>query len=182
MDAASGDLKRGPYAFTANVRGIDVDPEAGLVFGATRGSGVEIMDAATGAPITVTPAGASPWRSHGVAWDGVNDRLYVGTADAEGSTDGVRVFAGATWELVGTIPMANADLRSLAVDTASGWLIAGHQSATFDASGVSVYSTDDLSLVARLSAHAYGNKVYGVSVNPTDGEIYVSARDRFPRA
>ncbi len=49
LDQASGAVKRGPFDFDANVRGIDVDLERGRVLGATRGTGFYIADATTGA-------------------------------------------------------------------------------------------------------------------------------------
>lgn len=59
-------------------------------------------------------------------------------------------------------------------------MVVGNQSTTFDQSGVTVFAAADLSLVKRLSAHEFGNKVYGVSIDAERDLLYVSARDRFP--
>jgi hypothetical protein len=45
---------------------------------------------------------------------------------------------------------------------------------------VLVLKAADLSTIQDYTATAYGNKVYGVAVNPLKGLVYVSARDRFP--
>jgi DNA-binding beta-propeller fold protein YncE len=103
----------------------------------------------------------------------------VGNDNAAG-TEGVRVYDAATLELKQSLALAAPDIRSLAVDPIAGRLYLGHSTTTFDASGVTVLKTADLSSIARYSKHEYGNKVYGISVDPTRGRVYVSARDRYP--
>ncbi len=181
MDATSGERLAGPFAVSGGVRGLDVDWAGGRVFVGVRGTGFEVRSLANGDLIGTVegPADAGAWRSHGVAWDAVGRRLYVGNSDASGSTEGIHVY-DADLSLIARVPVAAADYRSLAVDGAAGLLVAGDQTDVFDQSGVTVYRTSDLSMVKRLSAHAYGNKVYGVSIDPVRHTLYVSARERFP--
>jgi len=61
-----------------------------------------------------------------------------------------------------------------------GLVVVGNQSTTFEQSGATVFAASDLSEVKRLSAHTYGNKVYGVSIDADRDLLYVSARDRYP--
>jgi DNA-binding beta-propeller fold protein YncE len=172
---------RGPFAFSGNVRGLDVDLANGRVFGTTRGTGFDVMDASTGALIqTVTTDGAN-WRSHGIAWDPVAQRVYVSNSDVSGATASVRVYDPATFTVEAEVLTSAApDLRSVAVDPIAKRLYLGHQSDAFDASGVLVLSSTDLTTIKDYPKTAYGNKVYGVSVDAAKGVVYVSARDRFP--
>ncbi|WP_025158926.1 metallophosphoesterase [Leifsonia aquatica] len=182
LDTKTDTVKRGPFTFAANVRGLDVDLATGRVFGATRQTGFQVMDAYTGAAITtVDTAGAANWTSHGIAVDTVANRLYV-TNDNAAGTEGVRVYDATTYALLQTVSVAKPDYRSIAVDPAAGRLYIGHSTDTFEASGVRVLKAADLTEIANFSAHAYGNKVYGVSVDASKGVVYVSARDRYPAA
>ncbi|MCW4385611.1 metallophosphoesterase [Salinibacterium sp. SYSU T00001] len=180
MDATSGALVRGPYAFSGGVRGMDVDFEGRRVFGALRGTGFDVADADTGALVQTVTTDAVAWRSHGVAYDPVNDLIYVSNSDTAGSTEGIRVFSGADYSLLSSLAVEAADFRSIAVDPVAQRVYVGHQSDIYDDSGISVYAAADLSLIQRLSAYAYGNKVYGVSVDSARGVVYVSARERYP--
>jgi DNA-binding beta-propeller fold protein YncE len=180
LDLKTDTVKRGPFAFAANVRGMDVDLATGRVFGAIRQTGFQVMDANTGAAITtVDTAGAANWTSHGIAVDTVANRLYV-TNDNAAGTEGVRVYDVTTYALLQTLEVAKPDYRSVAVDPAAGRLYIGHSTDTYDASGVRVLKAADLTEIAGYSAHAYGNKVYGISVDSAKGVVYVSARDRYP--
>ncbi|MFL1999917.1 metallophosphoesterase [Microbacterium sp. A1-JK] len=183
MDAQTGARVAGPFAFSSGgVRGMDVDFAGGRVFAGLRGSGFDVRDAATGALIRAVeaPADGGAWRTHGVAYDAVNDLIYVSNSDTAESTQGIRVYSGADYSLVDTLDVAGADFRSIAVDPATDTVVVGHQSTTFDNSGVSIYHADGLGLVERLEEHRYGNKVYGVSIDPKTHRLYVSARDRYP--
>ncbi len=182
MDAETGAKVAGPFAFTGGVRGLDVDTEGGRVFGGVRGSGFDVMNAATGELIRTVegPADGGAWRTHGVAYDEVNDLIYVSNSDAAGSTQGIRVYRGSDYALVETLAVDGADFRSIDIDPATGTVVVGHQGITFDNSGASVYRASGLSLVQRLSAHQYGNKVYGVSIDTERDVLFVSARDRYP--
>lgn len=182
MDAETGERVRGPFAFSGGVRGMDVDLERGLVYGGTRGSGFDIADAVTGELIRTVagPADGGAWRTHGVAYDPVEDLLYLSTSDAAGSTAGVRIYSGADQTLVGSLAVEGADFRSISVDGAAGIFVVGHQTSAYDASGVSIYRTADLSLLERLEEHRYGDKVYGVSIDTERNLLFVSARDRYP--
>lgn len=182
MDAKTGDKVAGPFAFSGGVRGMDVDFAGGRVFGGLRGTGFDVRNATTGELITAVegPADGGPWRTHGVAYDEKNNLIYVSNSDTEGSTQGIRVYKGTDYTLVGTLAIDGSDFRSIDVDSATGAVVVGHQSTTFEKSGVSVYRAGDLGLVERLSAHTYGNKVYGVSIDPKSHALYVSARDRYP--
>jgi len=173
-------IVRGPFALSANVRGIDVDLEAGRVYGATRGTGFQVMDAVTGAQIeTVTTTSSTSWKSHGIAVDPTTKRLYVTSEDTSG-VDGVRVYSTVDYSLLQTLQVAAPDLRSVAVDPVAQRLYIGHMTDAFEKSGVLVLNAGDLTQIANYSATAYGNKVYGVSVDPTKGTVFVSNRDRFP--
>lgn len=182
MDAQSGERVRGPFAFSGGVRGMDVDLQRGLVYAGTRGSGFDVADAQTGALIQTVagPTDGGAWRTHGVAYDPVDDLLYVSNSDTAGSTEGIRVYRGSDLELLQRLPVTAADFRSIAVDGAAGLVVVGHQSSTFDGSGVSIYRTSDLSLVQRLAEHRYGNTVYGVSIDTERHQLFVSARLRYP--
>src|SRR5690606_27550213 len=75
MDAETGERVRGPFAFTGGVRSMDVDFGRGLVYGGTRGSGFDVADAETGELLQTVagPEDSDPWRSHGIAYDPVDD-------------------------------------------------------------------------------------------------------------
>ncbi len=182
MDAETGERVRGPFAFTGGVRGMDVDFGRGLVYGGTRGTGFDVADAETGELLQTVagPEDSDPWRSHGIAYDPVDDLLYVSTSDAGGSTEGVRVFRGDDYTLVGSLAYDGADFRSISVDGAAGLFVVGHQTSDFNNSGASVYRTDNLSLVKRLGAYEFGDKVYGVSIDTERNLLFVSARERYP--
>jgi hypothetical protein len=159
---------------------MDVDLERGLVYGGTRGAGFDVADANTG-ELRQTVAGVADggaWRTHGVAYDAAGDLLYISNSDASGSTEGIRVYGGGDLVLQKRQSVANADYRSIAVD--GGLVVVGNQSTTFEQSGATVFAASDLSEVKRLSAHTYGNKVYGVSIDADRDLLYVSARDRYP--
>ncbi|WP_411698396.1 metallophosphoesterase [Conyzicola sp.] len=181
IDIATDAVKRGPFAFTANVRGIDVDLEGGRVFGTTRQTGFQVMDATTGANLALVATAGTNWQSHGVAFDASTGRLYV-TNNVAAGTDGVRVYDTKTadYPLVQSLAVTAPDLRAVAVDPLAQRLYLAHQSDTFDASGVLVLKAGDLSTIVNYPGSAYGNKVYGISVDPSKGQVYVSARDRFP--
>lgn len=182
MNAETGERVRGPFAFTGSVRGMDVDLARGLVFGGTRGTGFDVADAETGELIQTVagPSDVGAWRTHGVAYDPVDDLLYVSNSDATGSTAGVRVYRGADLSLVGSLAVDGSDFRSISVDGGAGIFVVGHQTSAYNASGVSIYRTSDLSLVERLEEHRYGDKVYGVSIDAERNLLFVSARDRYP--
>ena len=180
LDIDSGAIKRGPFSFNGSARGMDIDTVTKRVFGATRGTGVDILNGVTGERIETFAPSLTGWRTHGVEFDEVNGLLYLSNSDADGSTEGVRVYDGETLELVRALEVAAADFRSITVDPVAERFYVGHQSSTFNQSGVSVYSTDTFELIVTLSDHAYGNKVYGVSVDSSLGKVYVSARDRHP--
>ncbi len=182
MDDETGERIGEPMLFGGGVRGMDVDIAGERVFGATRGTGFEVRNVTTGALIQTVegPSDGGAWRSHGIAYDPVNDLIYVSNSDASGSTQGIRVYSGADYSLVRTLDHEGADFRSIAVDGEAGIVVVGHQSITFDDSGISVYSAADLTLVKRLGAYAYGNKVYGVSIDTERDRVFVSARERYP--
>lgn len=184
MDAGTGALVRGPYAFSGGVRGLDIDAEGGRVFGAVRGGGFDVADATTGELVQTVagPADSTPWRTHGVAYDSANDLVYISNSDAAGSTEGVRVYQGSDYALVKRLELANADFRSIAVDGEAGVVVVGHQTSDFDKSGVSLFAASDLTLIERLEEYRYGDKVYGFSLDPQRHLLYVSARDRYPTA
>ncbi len=108
--------------------------------------------------------------------------MCIRDSDNAAGTEGVRVYDATTYAPLQTLAVAKPDYRSLAVDPAAGRLYIGHSTDTFEASGVRVLKTADLSEIANFSAHAFGNKVYGVSVDSAKGVVYVSARDRYPAA
>lgn len=177
LDQASGAVKRGPFDLDANVRGMDVDLARGRVLGATRGTGLTVMDATSGALVQKVELAGENWSSHGVAYDAVNDRVYLSNENTAG-TVGLRVL-DSSYAVVGTVDVAAPVVwRSVAVDPVAGRVYLGHAGVTD--SGVTVLKTSDLSQVARLSELAYGSKVYGVSVDTVRGRVYVSARDRHP--
>ena len=184
MDAETGERIAGPYSLSGSARGMDIDVEGGRLFAATRGSGFEVRDLTNGDLVTTVegPTDAGAWRSHGIAYDAVNDLIYVSNSDAGGSTEGIRVYSGTDYTLQRSLAYDGADFRSIAVDGEAGIVVVGHQSITFDDSGASVYSASDLSLIKRLSEYQYGNKVYGVSIDADRDVLYVSARDRYPAA
>lgn len=182
MDAETGALVKGPFAFSGGARGMDADFAGGRVFGGLRGTGFDVRDAETGELIQAVegPADGGAWRTHGVAYDAVNNLIYVSNSDAGGSTEGIRVYDGTDYSLIARLAHEASDFRSITVDPASDMVVVGHQDTTFDASGVSIYRASDLALIERLSAHEYGNKVYGVSIDPAAHALHVSARDRYP--
>ncbi|SFN18173.1 hypothetical protein SAMN05421671_5618, partial [Pimelobacter simplex] len=180
VDSTTGALKRGPFAFDANIRGLDVDLGRGRVIGATRGAGFVVMDAQTGAMVQQVAIDDATWRSHGVAYDAQHDLVYVSNSDSPTATVGLRVFKGADYSQVAEVARTAPQWRSVAVDPGHGRIYLGEQNETFDNSGVTVLEAEDLTQVARLSTHQYGNKVYGIAVDPTRHRIYVSARDRYP--
>ena len=92
----------------------------------------------------------------------------------------MRVYDATTFELLQSLAVTAPDYRSIAVDPAAGRLYVGHSRDTFEASGVRVLKAADLTEIADYPGTAYGNKVYGVSVDSALGKVYVSARDRFP--
>ena len=161
---------------------MDVDLDRGLVYGGLRGTGFDVADAQTGALMKTVPgpADGGAWRTHGVAYDPVDDLLYVSNSDADASTEGIRVYRGSDHELVRRLSVAAADYRSVAVDGEAGIVVVGNQTDLFEQSGVTVYATADLGLVKRLSGHEFGNKVYGVSIDAERDLLYVSARERYP--
>ncbi|WP_435748229.1 YncE family protein, partial [Nocardioides sp. SYSU DS0663] len=179
LDQDTDALVRGPFTLDAKARGFDVDVERGRVLAATRGTGFFVADASTGEAVQRVEIPGAGWSSHGIAYDAVNDRVYLSNENGAG-TVGLRVIDGASYEVLEEVPLAAPMWRSVAVDPVVGRVYLGHASTTFDDSGVTVLSTADLSQVARLAAHAYGNKVYGVSVDTSRGRVYVSARDRYP--
>ena len=184
MDAETGERVSGPYSLSGSARGMDIDVDGGRLFAATRGTGFEVRDLTTGDLVTKVegPTDAGAWRSHGVAYDTVNDLIYVSNSDTDGSTEGIRVYSGTDYTLQRSLAYDGADFRSIAVDGEAGIVVVGHQSITFDDSGASVYAAADLSLIKRLSEYQYGNKVYGVSIDPDRNVLYVSARERYPAA
>ncbi|WP_313544161.1 fibronectin type III domain-containing protein [Leifsonia aquatica] len=73
---------------------------------------------------------------------------------------------------------AQNDIKSYASRT----FRAAFEARPYAKAGVRVLKAADLTEIANFSAHAYGNKVYGVSVDSAKGVVYVSARDRYPTA
>ena len=92
----------------------------------------------------------------------------------------MRVYDGTSYALLASLAATKPDYRSVAVDPLAGRLYIGHSSAAFEASGVLILQSADLTRIANLPGTAYGNKVYGVLVDQAKGIVYVSARDRFP--
>lgn len=182
MDAQTGAAVREPMTFAGGVRGIDVDVAGGRVFGATRGTGFEVMDATTGDEIRVVmgPEDGGAWRTHGIAYDAEQDLIYVSNSDASGSTEGIRVYRGSDYTLIDRFTVADADYRSIAVDSKAKLVVVGHQTSEFDNSGVTVLATTDFAQIARLNEYRYGDKVYGVSIDAERNLLYVSARERYP--
>jgi DNA-binding beta-propeller fold protein YncE len=157
-----------------------IDLERGRVLAATRGQGFVVMDATTGATVQQVSGSDATWRSHGVAYDPVHDRVYVSNSDSPTATKGLRVYDGADYSLLAEVDEVAPMWRSVAVDPELGRIYLGEQTETYQQSGVTVLDAADLSEVARLSAHEFGNKVYGVSVDTATHRVYVSARDRYP--
>ena len=181
IDVKTDAVLRGPFAFSGNVRGMDVDLAGNRVFGATRATGFDVLNATTGALITTVTTTGANWKSHGVAYDQLAKRIYVSNSDVTDATASVRAYDDASYAVVAEVATSAApDLRSIAVDPVAHRLYLGHQSDAFEASGVLILSATDLSTIHDYTATAYGNKVYGVSVDPKLGTVYVSARDRFP--
>ncbi len=180
VNSTTGALLRGPFAFDANVRGMDVDLERGRVVGATRGAGFIVMDAQTGALVQQVTIADATWRSHGVAFDAVHDRLYVSNSDSGSATVGLRVFDAADYTQVAEVAKTGPMWRSVAVDPVLKRVYLGEQTETYQQAGLTVLNATDLTQVARLSGHEFGNKVYGVAVDPVSHRVYVSARDRYP--
>jgi hypothetical protein len=179
LDLETNAVVRGPFAFSANVRGIDVDLDAGLIYGATRGTGYQVMSALTGAQVATIETPGAEWKSHGIAVDPTAQRLYV-TNEAPYGTVGVRVYNTVDNSLISSLDYAAPDLRAVAVDPIAQRLYIAHSSSAFDASGVLVLNATDLTTIANYPRTAFGNKVYGISVDPSKGTVFVSARDRFP--
>ena len=57
------------------------------------------------------------------------------------------------------------------VDPEVGRLYIGHASDAFEASGVRVLNAADLTEIANYPGTAFGNKVYGISVDSAKGRV-----------
>ena len=180
VDPTDAHVIRGPFAFGANVRGMDVDTVGGRVFGATRQTGFVVSDAASGAIRQTVVTDGAAWTSHGMAYDASADRIYVSNENAAG-TVGLRVYSGSDYSLLHEVAQSTPTWRAVDVDEKTGVVVLAHATSTFNDSGITVLKTSDRSLVTRLAAHEFGNKVYGVSVDAARGFAYVSARDRAPK-
>ncbi|MFI5428428.1 hypothetical protein [Aeromicrobium sp. UC242_57] len=95
-------------------------------------------------------------------------------------TAGLRVYQGTDYSLEDEVATTTPTWRAVDVDETKGLIFLAHATNTYQDSGVTVLKTSDRSLVTRLAAHEYGNKVYGISVDAQRGFAYVSARDRAP--
>ena len=121
---------------------------------------------------TVVQTPGAAWTTHGIAVDPTANRLYT-TNDNAAGTEGIRVYDATTFALLQSLAVTKPDYRSMAVDPDGGRLYIGHSTDAFEASGVRVLKAGDLSEIVNYPGTAYGNKVYGVSVDPATGAVYV---------